>query len=100
MTLDSAPQATRRGPLPACAQFGPYAVPVVEGQTYRWCSCGLSATQPWCDDAHAGTDMAPFIFVAPISATFYMCGCKGSDNPPYCFGNCRGHHLHAAARKR
>ena len=20
-----------------------------------------------------------------------MCGCKGSDNKPYCFGNCTGH---------
>ena len=22
--------------------------------------------------------------------TAYMCGCKRSDNKPYCFGNCRG----------
>lgn len=76
--------------LPVCAQLGPYAVPVLEGQSYRWCSCGLSATQPWCDDAHVGTGFQPIEFVAPISGTFYMCGCKGSDNPPYCFGNCRG----------
>lgn len=77
--------------LPLCAQLGPYPVPVVEGQSYRWCSCGLSATQPWCDDAHVGTGIEPIVFVAPLSATFYMCGCKRSDNAPYCFGNCRGH---------
>lgn len=79
------------GELPRCSQLGPYVVPVVEGQSYRWCSCGLSATQPWCDDAHVGTGFEPITFVAPITETFHMCGCKRSDNAPYCFGNCRGH---------
>ncbi len=78
-------------PLPVCAQAGPYAVPVVEGQRYRWCSCGLSKTQPWCDDAHVGTPFVPVEFEAPLSAEFFMCGCKRSENPPYCFGTCRGH---------
>ena len=77
--------------LPVSPQAGPYAVEVIEGNTYRWCSCGLSATQPWCDDSHVGTDMEPIEFVAPISAIFYMCGCKRSDNAPYCFGTCRGY---------
>ena len=27
-----------------------------------------------------------------IEAGFHMCGCKRSDNRPFCFGNCRGHH--------
>ncbi len=100
MTADREDAPPDLGELPVCPQVGPYAVPVVEGTTYRWCSCGLSATQPWCDDAHLGTAMAPITFVAPISATFYMCGCKRSDNAPYCFGNCRGHHLTAAPRRR
>lgn len=75
-------------PIPA--RMGPYEVRVEEGRRYRWCSCGLSATQPWCDDSHIGTGLVPIEFVAPISEVFFMCGCKGSDNPPYCFGNCRG----------
>jgi CDGSH-type Zn-finger protein len=82
---------SRQRKLPICAQNGPYTVQVMEGQEYRWCSCGLSASQPWCDDSHEGTDFEPITFVAPISAEFYMCGCKRSDNKPYCFGNCRGH---------
>ncbi len=77
--------------IPAAPQIGPYAVPVEEGKSYRWCSCGLSATQPWCDDSHVGTGFEPIVFVAPLNGTFYMCGCKRSDNKPYCFGNCLGH---------
>jgi len=77
---------------PKPQQIGPYPVPVIAGQEYLWCSCGLSQQQPWCDGSHQGTGFEPMAFVAPISAEFYMCGCKDSDNKPYCFGNCRDHH--------
>lgn len=77
--------------LPASPRSGPYEEPVEEGRVYRWCRCGLSANQPWCDDSHAGTGIEPIEFIAPVSGMFFMCGCKQSDNPPYCFGNCRGH---------
>lgn len=80
-----------RPELPVSPQTGPYAVPVEEGKRYRWCSCGLSATQPWCDDSHNGTGFEPVAFVAPLTGTFYMCGCKRSDNKPYCFGTCLGY---------
>lgn len=80
-----------RNSRPACPQAGPYAENVKEGKRYRWCSCGLSTTQPWCDGSHVGTAFEPIEFVAPISGIFYMCGCKRSENAPYCFGNCRGH---------
>ena len=77
--------------LPQVRQRAPYVVQVEEGRRYRWCSCGLSEIQPWCDGAHAGTGFEPITFTAPISAEFYMCGCKRSENAPYCFGNCTGH---------
>ncbi|MEO7811448.1 MAG: CDGSH iron-sulfur domain-containing protein [Usitatibacter sp.] len=89
--MSDAAKPARGGKLPVMARLGPYEVVVKEGTTYRWCSCGLSATQPWCDDSHEGTGMEPIEFVAPLSAVFHMCGCKNSDNKPYCFGTCRGH---------
>lgn len=84
--------------LPVSPQVAPYAVDVVEGTRYAWCSCGLSASQPWCDGSHTGTGFEPIEFVAPISGTFYMCGCKKSDNKPYCFGNCTGYARRAGAK--
>ena len=89
--MSAADNRARARPLPVCVRNGPYAEAVEEGTTYRWCSCGLSRTQPWCDDSHEGTSMQPIEFVAPISGIFYMCGCKRSANLPYCFGTCRGH---------
>jgi CDGSH iron-sulfur domain-containing protein 3 len=77
--------------VPISAQSGPYEEQVEEGKSYRWCRCGLSNSQPWCDGSHEGTGIEPIEFVAPISGVFFMCGCKGSDNAPFCFGNCRGH---------
>lgn len=79
------------GDLPAMPQRGPYIVNVEAGKKYFWCSCGLSAKQPWCDGSHRDTGFAPVAFEAPISGEFHMCGCKQSENKPYCFGSCRGH---------
>lgn len=84
---------------PRAAQPGPYVVDVEAGKEYLWCQCGLSGMQPWCDGSHVGTNLEPIRFTAPISSEFYMCGCKQSDNKPYCFGNCRGHHRDLPARQ-
>lgn len=77
---------------PRAAKSGPYVVDVEAGEDYLWCHCGLSRRQPWCDGSHAGTGIEPILFTAPVTAEFHMCGCKQSDNKPFCFGNCRGHH--------
>ena len=76
---------------PAMPQRGPYVVQVQAGRNYRWCGCGLSRTQPWCDNSHSKTCAGPITFTAPITAEYHMCGCKQSENKPYCFGTCRGH---------
>ena len=75
---------------PVPPQSAPYEVQVEKHRTYVWCSCGRSADQPWCDGSHEGTEFEPITFVAPITGLFFMCGCKKTENPPYCFGNCTG----------
>ena len=68
------------------AKNTPYPVEVVKGQTYYWCSCGLSNRQPFCDSSHQRTDLSPLEFIASESITVYFCGCKQSANSPLCDG--------------
>ena len=71
---------------PRIAQKSPFAVELVEGKKYAWCTCGESQTQPFCDGAHKGSDFAPQIFTAEESKTAYLCGCKSTANGPFCDG--------------
>ena len=32
---------------------------------YWWCSCGRSATQPFCDGSHKGTEFTPIVRTSP-----------------------------------
>jgi CDGSH-type Zn-finger protein len=72
---------------PTIAQKGPYPVQVEAGKSYFWCSCGLSANQPFCDGSHKTTDMTPVKFEATESKTVYLCGCKHTANPVLCDGS-------------
>jgi CDGSH-type Zn-finger protein len=67
-------------------QLSPYQVEVEEGRTYRWCRCGRSRSQPFCDESHAATGIEPLAFVAERSETLLLCGCKETGNPPFCDG--------------
>jgi len=68
------------------AQKSPYAVEVVEGKTYWWCTCGRSAKQPFCDGAHKTTSLSPLQWTAEASKTVYLCGCKATAREPFCDG--------------
>jgi len=78
----------------------PVSVDLVEGQKYAWCACGRSATQPFCDGSHKGTEFKPIIFEPEMGGQAAICACKRSDNAPYCNGrhndlrgaNGEGHH--------
>ena len=71
---------------PTIAQKSPIPVAVEAGKTYYWCSCGKSATQPFCDGAHKGSGFAPTPYTAEKDGTVYFCGCKHSGNGPLCDG--------------
>jgi CDGSH-type Zn-finger protein len=65
---------------------GPLAVDVEGGTTYYWCSCGRSATQPFCSGAHAGSGREPVAYLAQRTGRVYFCSCKRSAKGPLCDG--------------
>lgn len=79
------------GSMPAPCDCGRQHM--VRGHTYRYCTCGHSKAQPFCDDSHEmeAPSFSPLEFVADKPQTFYLlCGCKQTDVPPHCDGN----HIH------
>lgn len=55
--------------------------------TYWWCTCGRSATQPFCDGSHKGTGFSPSKLVVEQEREVFLCQCKHSQTPPYCDGS-------------
>ena len=72
---------------PAMPKSAPFKVEVVSGETYFWCACGLSASQPFCDGSHKGSGFAPVKFAAEADGPVFFCGCKRSNNKPVCDGS-------------
>ncbi|EHB09672.1 CDGSH iron sulfur domain-containing protein 3, mitochondrial [Heterocephalus glaber] len=76
---------------PVVAQKTPIKVELVAGKTYRWCACGRSKNQPFCDGSHffQRTGLAPLKFKAQETSTVALCTCKATQRPPYCDGTHR-----------
>jgi CDGSH-type Zn-finger protein len=72
---------------PIRAADEPIVVDVEAGKSYYWCACGKSKTQPFCDGAHADTNITPVQYDASESTTVYFCGCKATKNQPLCDGS-------------
>jgi CDGSH-type Zn-finger protein len=68
------------------AQKSPFAVEVEAGKSYWWCACGKSATQPFCDGSHKGSEFTPVEYKAGKSEAVYFCGCKHSSKGVLCDG--------------
>jgi CDGSH-type Zn-finger protein len=73
-------------PTPRIAQKAPYAVEVEAGKSYWYCTCGKSASQPFCDGSHKDGPFSPKEFKAEQTGTVYFCGCKHSGNGITCDG--------------
>ena len=71
---------------PTIPQKEPYAVELQTGKTYYYCTCGNSASQPFCDGSHKDTEFTPEPFEAEKDGTAYLCGCKATGNRPFCDG--------------
>ena len=84
--------------LPNFAQKFPYKVELTKGKTYKWCVCGNSQNQPFCDGSHMKTseNFKPLVFKydGPVdegtnTKTRHLCGCKMNkmDKGPFCDGS-------------
>lgn len=71
---------------PKIAACFPKQVEIEAGKKYAYCTCGLSANQPFCDGKHQGTSFVPLVFEAEQSETAYYCQCKQTGNAPKCDG--------------
>ena len=72
---------------PVIAQREPVAIDVEAGKKYFWCSCGMSAQQPFCDGSHKDTSFVPIQYEAEESKQVYFCCCKHSAMSPLCDGS-------------
>jgi glutamate synthase domain-containing protein 2 len=71
---------------PVIADNKPSKVTLTKGEEYYFCTCGKSASQPFCDGSHAGTSFSPKPFTAEEDGDAYLCACKQSANKPFCDG--------------
>lgn len=80
--------------LPKIASKKPYKFTVKKGETYSWCSCGLSKKDPFCDGSHKqclksdGTAIMKSVkYTAEEDKVVFFCGCKHSKNGIFCDGS-------------
>lgn len=72
---------------PLRAADSPFGVEVEAGKSYFWCACGKSASQPFCDGSHSGSEFTPLKYEASESKKVYFCGCKATGKQPLCDGS-------------
>ncbi len=71
---------------PIIAEKHPAETELKSGETYYWCRCGRSKSQPFCDGSHKGTGLTPLEFTPDEAGEAYLCQCKATGDAPYCDG--------------
>uniref|UniRef100_A0AC34GVT1 Iron-binding zinc finger CDGSH type domain-containing protein n=1 Tax=Panagrolaimus sp. ES5 TaxID=591445 RepID=A0AC34GVT1_9BILA len=72
---------------PVRATLKPFTITLEAGKIYSFCTCGLSASQPFCDGSHKGfgrTLLRPMRFTVDKTDKYSVCGCKNSKTLPLC----------------
>uniref|UniRef100_A0A914DU43 Iron-binding zinc finger CDGSH type domain-containing protein n=1 Tax=Acrobeloides nanus TaxID=290746 RepID=A0A914DU43_9BILA len=71
----------------------PVWVKLEPGKEYKWCACGRSNNQPWCDDKKnfychdVYTNLPrPVIFKVDKEGEYCLCMCKQTNKRPLCDG--------------
>ena len=71
------------------------------GRIYKWCSCGASKSQPFCDGSHHSVmtgpnfefptkpKFRPVKFRVPEDGEYWLCQCKQTNDRPFCDGTHR-----------
>ncbi|CAG0885840.1 unnamed protein product [Cyprideis torosa] len=71
----------------------PFRYTCEAGKAYKWCACGHSKSQPFCDNSHsiAGLkcNIRPVPFMAVEKKSVWFCNCKQTAHPPFCDGTHR-----------
>ncbi|PCI39229.1 MAG: cytochrome C551 [Rhodospirillaceae bacterium] len=62
-------------------------IKTLEPDTYYWCTCGKSKSQPFCDGAHENTTFTPLAFEITEQKEVALCQCKRTSTPPFCDGS-------------
>lgn len=89
LTQKPAAAAVPAPPHPASKvpQKAPYVLNAKPGE-YRWCSCGESSGQPFCDGSHArgSSGKTPLKVKIETEKRVAWCGCKASKTGAFCDG--------------